>query len=151
MNFRLFGCTKYKRLSHERFDRDLSLAEREFIAKHRAVCSECRVVEAQGNTALNMLRMAAAEEPEFEGAFATDHFEERVIRRLQIQTARESVRYWSPAFVGAAIAGLIVLTALQLVSVGSSGPVPGRPDGAAFRSKMERLPSFDLNEIERIR
>jgi len=113
VSFRLFGCTKYRRLSNERFDRDLALAEREFMAKHRAVCPDCRVTEAQGNTALNMLRLAAIE-PEFEVA-DTSHFDERILRRLRVQATRESVRYWSPAFFGAAIAGLSVLAALHLV------------------------------------
>ncbi len=109
--------------------------------------------EAQSTTALNMLRMAAIDEDEpiFESGLVESHFDERVMRRLQIQNARESVRYWSPAFVGAAIAGLIILTALQLVSVHPTMPSSTRPDGSAFRSSSERLPSFDLDEIERMR
>lgn len=151
MSFRLFGCTKYRHLAHERFDRDLSLAEREFMAKHRAVCSECRVSEAQSSTALNMLRLAAVE-PEFDVDVADQpHFEERILRRLRVQSARESVRYWSPAFFGAAIAGLSVLAALQLVSSQPTLSPNQYPDGSAYRTRIERLPAFDLNEIQRMR
>ena len=149
MSFRLFGCTKYRRLSNERFDRDLSLAEREFMAKHRSVCAGCRVTESQGNTALNMLRLAAME-PEFD-VVDKPHFEERILRRLRVQATRESVRYWSPAFFGAAIAGLSVLAALQLVSAQPTVSPNLHPDGSAYRTRIERLPAFDLNEIQRMR
>ena len=49
-------------------------------------------------------------------------FDERVIRRLRVQTVKESLNYWSPAVLGAAIACLAVLAAMQMMSKPSSLP-----------------------------
>ncbi|MBN9501191.1 MAG: hypothetical protein BGO01_14190 [Armatimonadetes bacterium 55-13] len=149
MSVRLFGCSKYQRLSNEKFDRTLSLAEREFLAKHRSVCSECRMRESQSSNALNMLRMAAFDD-EVQDSFEPQ-FEERILRKLRVQSTRESVRYWSPAFVGAMIAGLAVLATLQLVPNRPSLPSSNRPEGTAYRTRGERLPTLDINKLDRIR
>lgn len=155
MSFRLFGCSKYRRLANERFDRALSLSEREFLNKHKSVCPDCRRTEMQSATALNMLRLAAFE-PDASNTESDDifgaHFEERVIRRLRVQSTKESVRYWSPAFVGAVIAGLTVLAALQLVSDRPGVPSMTNPEGTAYaKPSSTQLPTFDLSKIERIR
>lgn len=149
MSYRLFGCGKYRRLMHEKYDRALSLREREFMVQHRAVCGECHHEEVQGASALNMLRLASIEEDVYGSGQV---FEERVLRRLKVQTTRESVRYWSPAFVGAAIAGLTVLAALQLVSGRSSMPSSANPAGEVkLERNLGRLPLIDIDKIERMR
>jgi predicted anti-sigma-YlaC factor YlaD len=144
----MFGCAKYRRLMNEKFDRGLEQREREFMAKHRAVCTECRREETQSANALNMLRMAAIEE-DFDGGMV---FEERVLRRWRVQSTRESVRYWSPAFAGAVIAGLTVLAALQIVTNRSTIPSTTNPAGEV---RLERsgasLPTIDIDRIERLR
>jgi hypothetical protein len=148
VNFRLFGCGKYRRLMNEKFDRALSLRERGFMAQHRSVCTECRREETQGAFALNMLRLAAIEDEPMESGLM---FEERVLRRWRVQSTRESVRYWSPAFAGAAIAGLMVLAALQLVSGRPGIPSTSNPSGAVHLQSDPRLPEIDLDKIERMR
>lgn len=57
-----------------------------------------------------MLRMAALE-PEVQPMF-----EDRVIRRLQVQQVKDSLNYWSPALVGACLAGLVIIVTLRLAS-----------------------------------
>jgi hypothetical protein len=149
LKYRLFGCGKYRRLMNEKFDRTLGVGEREFMARHRAVCDDCRREEIQGTCALNMLRLAASEEDDFSNGMV---FEERVLRRLRVQTTRESVRYWSPAFVGAVIAGITVLAALQLVSNRPNTPNSTNPPGEArLNRELGRLPVIDLDKIERMR
>lgn len=148
MNFRLFGCGKYRRLMNEKFDRALSLREREYMAQHRSVCTECRREETQGAFALNMLRLAAVEDEPMESGL---QFEERVLRRWRVQSTRESVRYWSPALFGAAIAGLTVLAALQLVSGRPGIPTTTHPSGEVhLRNDPGRLPEIDLDKINRM-
>ena len=149
MSFRMFGCGKYRRLMNEKFDRTLGLTEREFMARHRSVCSDCRVNEAQSASALNMLRMAAIVEVEDDGGVV---FEERVMRRWRVQSTRESVRYWSPAFVGAVIAGLTVLATLQIVSNRPSMPSLTNPAGEVrLERPNSRLPFIDIEKIDRLR
>lgn len=151
MSFRLFGCSKYGRLVSEKEDRELSLREREFMAKHRSVCADCRRQESLSANALNMLRLASFGDEPFDG-LAGIQFEERVLRRWRVNSARESVRYWSPAFVGAAIAGLSVLAALQLVINRPGTPATSRPIGEAkLERKGENLPLIDLSRIDRLR
>jgi len=119
------------------------------MSNHRELCSDCRREEMHGACALNMLRMTAVEEEE---VYPSLVFEERVIRRLKVQTARDSVRYWSPAFMGAAIAGLTVLAALQLVSNRQFMPREANPYGEVKLERPQgRLPLFDLDKIDRMR
>lgn len=101
---------------HERFDRQLSVRELSFLEAHRVTCPECRVSERQGALALSMLRNSAIE-PEL-----TPNFNERLVRRWHVQTVKNSLGFWSPAFVGAVVAALLVLASLQIVS--QSGKFP---------------------------
>lgn len=134
---------------NEKFDRALSLREREYMAQHRSVCTECRREETQGAFALNMLRMAAVEDEPMESGL---QFEERILRKWRVQSTRESVRYWSPAFVGAAIAGLTVLAALQLVSGRPGIPSTTHPAGEVrLQQDPGRLPEIELDKINRMR
>ncbi len=134
---------------NEKFDRTLSLRDREFMARHRIVCLDCRREESIGASALNMLRLAATDDEPIASSIV---FEERVLRKWRIQSTRESVRYWSPAFAGAAIAGLVVLAALQLVSTRPGLPSTTNPMGEAKLERPSgRLPLIDLDKIERMR
>lgn len=134
---------------NEKFDRELSKGETDFMASHRTGCDECRREEAHGACALNMLRLSSIGDEDVAPSLV---FEERVIRRLRVQTARESVRYWSPAFFGAAIAGLTVLAALQLVSNRQLVPNVTHPAGEVRLERPQgRLPLIDLDKLDRIR
>jgi len=67
--------------------------------------------------ALSMLRGAALE-PEL-----TPNFNDRLIRRWHVHSVQDSVRFWSPAFIGAVVAALLVLASLQLVSRSAQLPM----------------------------
>ncbi len=134
---------------NEKFDRTLSLRERGFMAQHRSACPECSREETQGACALNMLRLAAVEDDELDNSPV---FEDRILRKWRVQSTRESVRYWSPAFVGAVLAGLTVFAALQLVSSRATIPGTTSPAGEAhLQPGTNHLPSIDLDKLDHLR
>ena len=111
MNSRMFGCGKFRWMSIEKFDRQLTPKEEQFFRKHREVCYPCLRYEQQGLNAMNMLTSGSLE-PEI-----SDDFDANVIRSLRTTAPkRVGVAYWSPALAGAAVAGLALMAALQLLS-----------------------------------
>jgi len=123
MKTRVFGCMRFRRVAFEAADRVLSMREEEFLEKHRSVCPGCARIEMESVTALNSLRAVTLE------AFPDPMFEERVLRRLRVSNSRSAFRSWSPAVVGASIACITIIAALQMVTLNSS--IPG------YRSKGE--------------
>lgn len=142
---RLFGCGKFKRLASEQLDRQLTPREEVFLHRHRRACDECHDLQSQSSLALNFLRASAIE------VDVHPQFEERVIRKLRVQTTRESLRYWSPAAAGACIAGLAVVAALQMIT--RSAELPHiRIGGEARRVTISRSsPALDQNPITLLR
>jgi hypothetical protein len=110
MNFRLFGCGKFRYLAIEKFDRELKPGEVEFYRKHREVCFTCMRYEQQSTNAMNLLS-AAALEPEI-----SENFDERVLQQYAKSRKNVAFVYWSPILAGAAVAGLAVIASLQLIS-----------------------------------
>lgn len=92
--------------------------------------------------ALNMLRAAAIPaEPD-------EAFDRRLIRKVKLQGAREHVSYWSPVAIGATIALVLVLAAVQLVSRPQGLPENKSPAGEA-RLTDTGLPAIpDLNPAQ---
>ncbi|AIE87115.1 hypothetical protein OP10G_3747 [Fimbriimonas ginsengisoli Gsoil 348] len=75
-------------------------------------------------------------------------FEDRVIRRLRVQTVRESLNYWSPALVGAGIACVALFVALHLAATPASINRDYVPDGEAKRYVTPRTqPKLELDRI----
>jgi len=137
---RVFGCRKFKRLASEAFDRDLRPQEDAFLQKHRQACAECSAFQHQSSLALNFLRAATID------VDVHPMFEERVIRKLRVQTTRESLRYWSPAVAGAFIAGLAVVAALQIITRSAEIPPVRLPGGEARRITLSKSkPALGLN------
>ncbi len=127
-------CRRFRKLVDEDV-RFLSERESAFVAKHRAECAACRLAETQGALALSMLRMSAME------VEVAPSFEERVLRRYKVQRAHESLKFWSPALIGAAVAGVAVLAGLQIVLNSSNLPSLRPLSGEAHRLK-DRTPVF---------
>lgn len=142
MTLRIFGCRKFSRLISERADRELKGSEERFLDRHRQVCAECRRSEAADDCVLNLLR-ASALEPEI-----APMFDDRVIRRLRVQTVRESLNYWSPALVGAAIACGALFVALHLAALPSQMKTADQPRGEASRITLPKsLPNLELSNV----
>ena len=142
LNARIFGCRKFQRLTVDQQDRELTARESEFMDRHRQVCPACQQSEQHFAAGLNMLR-AAALDPE-----APSSFEDRVIRRLKLNKARESLGYWAPAFAGAAIACLTIVAALQMITRASDLPQFSMPRGEAMRyMPSDDYPQFILQQV----
>ena len=144
---KLFGCGKFRRLVSEREDRLLVAREIAYLEEHRKVCASCSLLEAKSYSALNMLRMSTYDIEVDPG------FNERVLRRLHVQSGRETVRYWSPALAGAAVACIAVFASLQLISQTSHPVRPEMPSGEAFRftRPTPELPELDIERLLQVR
>lgn len=144
MNTRLFGCRKFKVLSNDEADRELHPREQRFMEKHRRVCTPCREMETSSFVALNMLRGATLD------VQVGPHFDERVLRRLKVRTVRESFGYWSPAFLGAGIACLVLFTALQMIARPTQLKSYSLPAGQVNNRIEQPLPRLDLKVTPRL-
>jgi hypothetical protein len=134
MKVRFFGCGRFAWLASESEDRELSEAEVRFMGLHREVCPSCARREEASTLALNMLREARLEAVEPDAAYDV-----RLIRRWRVQNMRSSVRYWSPAVLGAAIAAVTLISALQMFARSSELPVFSAGASEARRIPVERL------------
>jgi hypothetical protein len=85
-----------------------------------------------------MLRSASIE-PELPRTF-----DRRVIRRVQVQTVRESLSYWTPAIVGCVLAFIAIFSSLDLIAARKGYESIQLPAGEALRH--HRYPQFELNE-----
>ncbi len=142
MRLRVFGCRKFSRLISERADRDLKASEERFLERHRVACSECRRSEVADDCVLNLLR-ASAMEPE-----VAPMFDDRVIRRLRVQTVRDSLSYWSPALAGAGIAGIALFVALHLAALPTQLRRSENSGGEAVRfTTPTKLPDLELGDV----
>ena len=140
MNLRL-GCHNFRCLSEVKDCRILTEAEERCLSEHRAQCKTCAAEEKQFSAALNMLRNSAFDAEPSAG------FDDRLIRRVKVQQARGNVRYWSPMFMGATVAGLLVLAALQVVSTSSELPTfrfGGRNPEVRNTNGASSLPNFEF-------
>jgi hypothetical protein len=108
---RLFGCAKFRKLANAELDRVLTPREDAFLQRHRRVCGDCSEQHQQSSLALNFLRASA-----YDAVEVNPNFDERIIRRLRVQTRKESMAYWSPAVAGAFVAGLAVVASLQMIT-----------------------------------
>lgn len=136
----LFVCRRFQRLAREAVDRPLAEREERFVSAHRSECASCRRLERQGALALSMLRMAAID------VNCPSRFELRVMRKWQVSTVHESLSFWSPALIGAVVAGVVLMAALQIVTMSSK--LPGfKVSAAEARRAPTSAPAFP--ELER--
>jgi hypothetical protein len=141
-----FGCFRFHRLWDTRDERDLTSGEERFIENHVAACHQCSEFAETASTALNLLREAALE-PE-----VSLSFDDRVIRKVRVQTVRESLGYWSPALVGGLIACVAVFATLQIAATPVQLREANLPIGEARREIKNDgpLPSLILHDELRL-
>jgi hypothetical protein len=70
------------------------------------------------------------------------NFDERVLRKLKVAQVRSGFQYWSPAMIGAAVASVVLLAALQMIAQPSNLPTIKMPGGSAFRYSSPQLPEL---------
>ncbi|MEJ5169654.1 MAG: zf-HC2 domain-containing protein [Fimbriimonadales bacterium] len=120
-------CRKFRRLAQEARDRSLTPAEGAFLEHHARSCPPCREYERQTRDSLSALSgLGFLAEP------SPSRFTRSVLRRYRLQTARESLRYWSPALLAAAVAASLVLAALQIATANRASE-PFRPGTSQAR------------------
>lgn len=65
----------------------------------------------------------------------SEGFDTRVVRRWKLQCERGSIKYWSPALVGAVAGGLALLAVIQILT---QRPDPKASGAApAFEARLE--------------
>jgi len=138
---RVFGCRKYRKLCYDRRDRWLAPKEMSFMSRHEAVCPTCERRMQVAVVALNMLRQETLE------AGTRPNFDERVLRRFKVESMRLSLNYWSPALIGAAVGGLVVLAAMQMIAQSSHLPSFRVPAGEA-RLSSPAFPNLETSDYQ---
>ncbi len=108
-------CRKFRRLATEARDRALTPSEQAFLHHHAAACTDCQEYERQTRASLSSLAGLT-----FDPKPEANRFARTVLRRYRLQTARESLSYWSPALLAAAVAATLVLAALQIATASRS-------------------------------
>lgn len=104
-------CRKFRRLATEARDRELTPSEKAFLGHHAAACKDCEEFERQTSASLSALTGLAFVPKPSAGRFART-----VLRQYRLRSARESLSYWSPAILAAAVAATLVLAALQIAT-----------------------------------
>jgi len=132
MTFPAPGCKRFQVLLTDR--------ENRFMEKHGAGCAKCRREEASLRLSLNMLRAAALD------AAPPTHFDERLIRRVKVQKVKDSLNYWSPAFVGCALACVALFATLHVLTQEAPSNSVRVPAGQAFNS-LHSFPELTLKHL----
>jgi hypothetical protein len=139
-----FSCNRFSRLLFDRGDRALSGSEELFFNSHLAKCEACWQKARTEEAALLDLRMLT-EDPE-----PSEGFDDRILKAFRDGPKPLSLGYWSPALMGAAIAGIALLATLTVVSRTADSPVRHTPGGDAMRldqrfSAPEGYPDLNLD------
>jgi hypothetical protein len=103
-------CQRFQDLVEQQRDDALGDADLAFLVAHRFSCEPCATFEVEAEDAWNVLSNSGLE-PETES-----NFDRRLLRKLKAQTVKEGFNYWTPAFIGAALACLSLFAALSLLS-----------------------------------
>jgi len=140
MTWRLSGCSRFKALLNESEDRTLNRREESFMAQHRSACEECRREETSQYLSLNMLRAATIE------ATPPAQFDDRVIRLVHVQSVKDSLSYWSPAFVGCALACVALFAALHVLTLEPPTSSVKISNGTAMRGQ-DAFPDLSLKHL----
>jgi anti-sigma-K factor RskA len=137
----IFTSRKHaERLMEESRDRLLSPSEQRIVARYPDVQSKLE----RANMALDLLRDSSME-PVTNGL----EFERRIVRRLRNQRTSDGLKYWSPALIGAAVAAVALVAALQIVTRANELPALNRPMAEA-RNQVKAVP-LDLPKSNLLR
>lgn len=143
------SCRRFRNLVRQKDDRNLTSDESSFVDSHRLNCEGCFEYEESTIGSLNMLRSSMYEPEPSAG------FDDRLIRRIRLQSARTQFSYWSPMVLSATVTAVVVLAAVQLLTQSSNLPVfkaDPRFSPEARRSVVEGpLPDFRFTSEMRLK
>ncbi|MCC6403733.1 MAG: hypothetical protein IT207_06950 [Fimbriimonadaceae bacterium] len=103
-------CHKCRRLRQKRAISSLSAFEEAWLQEHWLACPECAADEAADLQVRAVLRASAS------NIDASHDFDEKLLRRVRLDRGARTLAYWSPAFVGAALAGIAALALIQVLA-----------------------------------
>ncbi len=140
-----FSCQRFSRLLSESRDRELTHGEEGFLSSHALRCTPCAKLESQTFDCLAELRGATLDLQPSEG------FGDGVVAAFREGRKSLGFGYWSPAVMGAAIAGIAVLCALTIVTKTVESPVRRSNIGAAtrFGHVANPFPALNLDSAPR--
>lgn len=141
MKLDLHPCKRFKRLCSESRDTLLSSRDESFFQRHREQCRTCESYYRQMNSSLRFMPgLSWNQEP-------SPFFDQRIVRTVRVSRGRESLRYWTPAIIGGFAASLVILAAVQAVTV-STSPL-NSASGLARRDRAkEQMPVLLVNATE---
>jgi hypothetical protein len=126
-------------------ERELSEQELDFIDSHKIACDLCAEIGRSSLQSLAALRGLDLDQLPSPG------FDRRVLRRHEVRTLAESLSFWAPALVGAAIAGLAFLAVVQSITKPSSLPAFRPQASEARRTPTSNLPKFPDIEVPAVK
>ena len=134
-------CRKCHRLRQKRAISSLSSFEEAWLEKHWQECPDCAAEEAADMEAMCALRASA---PQVE---VGSDFDAKLVRRIRLDRGARSLAYWSPAFVGAALAGIAALALIQVLSIKPVAKPAVLEGREARRSELPVIPDsgFTIN------
>ncbi|MBS1706083.1 MAG: hypothetical protein JST40_09425 [Armatimonadetes bacterium] len=106
----MFDRLKFWRLVHRGEERGLSPKEVAQLDVLREKRPELAALEELDQTWLAVLRAQRLE------PVASARFEQNLMRRLEVSSQKEKVRYWFPAVLGAAITAGVMFVIFQIIS-----------------------------------
>lgn len=133
-------CRRFSRLLSEERDRSLTQAEADFMIDHRLSCSQCGEALRLNDLALDDLRDATI------NPTPSENFDDRILVAVREGRTSLGFGYWSPALIGAAIAGIAILSALTILTRSAGSPVRRSPFGEAKLMRgTDQFPALNLD------
>lgn len=123
---------------------EIGAADLEFMQTHRLACPDCSREEDASVSSLFSLRESNLE-PEM-----SERYVPRTMRKADADRLRSSFGYWMPALLGACVASLILLAAIQVAYKSAELPVfrPTTEDARLIRHQDPRhQPLLLLNRV----
>lgn len=121
------GCKRFSLLLHTLDERELTVAELQFLELHRANCVRCAQLEDAQGASLAALRQSDLD------AEPSAAFDAVLLERLRQKPWKRTVGYWSPAVFGAAVAAVLALFTIDLLTSTAQSPSFRKPFGEARR------------------
>lgn len=146
MKFGATACERFSRLLSEGRDRNLNPREENFMESHVGSCADCADSARADRAALLVL---AGYQFEID---VDSSFDGRIVRMATVSTRKESLKYWSPAIIGGAIACLALTASLQLLTRSTEPHVLNSNGNEAKRTAHSNLVApLNLDRIPVIR
>lgn len=123
-----------RRAARLRATEEATPAQAEWLARHESACARCAEAAEGMQMALAGLRAAALDPEPSEG------FDDRLAMRFELYRRSRTLRFWAPAIVGAALAGVAALAIVELLSTAPEHRQPVLDGHEAKRVELPAIP-----------